>query len=287
MTEPMRKARRFIYENARLVDRAAYEVAFEGAPTSRLVDTLLSYANSDGGFGHALEPDLRSPSSQPLHTEMALTILQQSGAREPAIANRCCEFLASVAGADDALPAFLPGALEYPAAAHWQSGFGGVPTLDRTLGIVALLHWHGARHPWFERAMRACLDHLPGATITDAHHLLYAVQFASTVLDSTERTRALRRLLDALHRAQFFVADTPVARYGLTPLQYASRPDHPAHILFDQELIERHLDDLAASQMPDGGWPIRFQPPSEGALIEWRGRWTVEALLVLREYKRI
>src|SRR5262245_49887651 len=230
--ERLHDAREFIYANARAVDRAAYEVVFESGTTDRLIDALRSYANPDGGYGHALEPDLRTPASQPLHTETALTILQQCGVRRPDIADRCCDFLAAVAHADTALPAFLPGALEYPAAPHWQAGFGGEPTLDRTLGMTALLLWHGARHPWALQAVAQCRIHLAGATITEAHHLLYAFQFASSVLDAAARTSALRRLHEALQHAEFYVADTPVARYGLTPLHYAPAPDHPAYELF-------------------------------------------------------
>lgn len=285
--ERLADARDFIYGNARLLDRAAYEVSFEGAPATRLDDALHGYANPDGGYGHALEPDLRTPASQPLHTETALTILQQCGVRRPDIANGCCDFLAAVARADTALPAFLPGALDYPAAPHWQAGFGGEPTLDRTLGMAALLHWHGARHPWLEHAVSQCRFHVAGAAITEAHHLLYAFQFATALLEGVEQSRTLRRLYESLQGAEFYVADTPVTRYGLTPLHYATSPEHPAFELFGRERMEQHLDDLQNSQLPDGGWPIRFQPPSEGARIEWRGRWTIEALLVLRGYGRI
>jgi hypothetical protein len=285
--ERLGDARAFIYGNARRVDRAAYEVTFEGAPATRLVDALRGYENPDGGYGHALEPDLRTPASQPLHTETALTMLRQCGVRRPDIADRCCDFLAAVARADTALPAFLPGALAYPAAPHWQAGFGGEPTMDRTLGTAALLHWHGAQHPWFEHAVSQCRVHLASAVIAEAHHLLYATQFASAILDGAQRSETLRRLYESLQGAEFYVADTPVTRYGLTPLHYAPSPGHPAFALFGRKLVERHLDDLQGSQLQDGGWPIRFQPPSEGARFEWRGRWTVEALLALRAYGRL
>ena len=48
-----------------------------------------------------------------------------------------------------------------------------------------------------------------------------------------------------------------------------------------------HLDALASRQHDDGGWPIAWTPPSPAAEFEWRGRWTLEALLCLRAYGRI
>jgi hypothetical protein len=136
-------AKRFLYENGRLVDRAAYEVMFERAPAERLLRALGAYVNGDGGIGHALEADLRTPLSQPLHAEMALAILEQVGVRATGFAQVCCEFLAGVANAEVGLPAHLRGALDYPAAPHWQSGVGAEPSRARLCGVVALLDFHG------------------------------------------------------------------------------------------------------------------------------------------------
>jgi hypothetical protein len=285
--DPLAQARRFLYANARLVDRATFEVVFEAAPAERLLRALMAYANADGGFGHALEADLRTPMSQPLHTEMALTILQQCGVRDTQVAQRCCEFLAAVADAEAGVPAHLPGALDYPAAAHWQRGFGALPSLARMLGMVALLDYHGAAHAWLDRARAAGRRYLLSAALDEAHLLLYAVQFAALELKGTEQRDTLQRLGAMLNKADYYVPDTPVTRYGLTPLHYAPRPDHAARLLFDDARLASHLDDLLQSQQSDGGWPVRFESPSDAAGLEWRGRWTVEALLVLRAYGRI
>lgn len=286
-SERWSRARTFLFANARLVDRAAFQVMFERAPADRLVAALESYRNADGGFGHALEPDLRTPLSQPLHTETALAVLKEAGVRRPDIATGCCAFLSGVATTDGALPAFLPGALDYPAAAHWRAGFGAIPTLDRTLGMVALASWHGATHPWLDHAVERCRQHVAHSTIDEAHHLLYAFWFAATVLRGDARRETLVRLRRCLDQVSFYLAATPVARYGLTPLHYAPEPDAAARSLFEDALIDRHLDDLAASQCSDGGWPIRFAPPTEGASIEWRGRFSLDALRTLRAYGRL
>src|SRR5262245_38855892 len=89
--ERLGRARDFLLGNARLVERAAFDVCSCNADADRLVDALAAYRNADGGFGHALEPDLRVPLSQPLHTEFALQTLMDAGVRRPAIAPRCSE----------------------------------------------------------------------------------------------------------------------------------------------------------------------------------------------------
>ena len=284
---PLQRARAFVYANARRVDRAMFETMFESLDGNELVAALVAYRNSDGGFGHALEPDLRTPSSQPLHTETALWTLKRAGLRRPDIADRCCDYLERVARADCALPAFTSGALDYPAAAHWQAGFGAEPSLDRACGIVASLAWHGATHRWFDAARVACTKYVQSADIDEAHHLRYAFEAAEVLLEGAARDRALARLRTMLDHADFFVMETPVERYGLTPLHFVPAPDSASRAGFDDELIQRHLDDLVAQQSDDGGWPIRFDPPSDAARIEWRGNWTVDALATLRAWGRL
>jgi hypothetical protein len=272
---------------ARPVDRAIFEHVFEAAPARRVRAALGAHRNTDGGFGHALEPDVRAPASQPIHTLTALELLREAGIRAPDVADDCCRFLSAVATEGTAVPALLPGALDYPAAAHWQGPSATEPSLSWTFGLVAQLTWHGARHGWFEKARKACVDAIDGPVPEEAHQLNYLIRFAADVLEAEHRARCLDRLVAALPRAALFVAETPVSRYGLTPLHYAPTPEAPARRCFDDALVERHLDDLVDAQQGDGGWPIRFAPPSEAAALEWRGRWTLEALAVLRAYGRL
>lgn len=58
------KAREFVYANARLLDRRRFEYHFEQGKAHPVLDALRAYQNSDGGFGSALEPDIRTPCSQ-------------------------------------------------------------------------------------------------------------------------------------------------------------------------------------------------------------------------------
>ena len=73
-------AENFIWSAARLVDRHRYGLLFDGGPAEPVIDALRGYRNPDGGFGHALEPDLRGPASQPAPTLYALEILNEAGA---------------------------------------------------------------------------------------------------------------------------------------------------------------------------------------------------------------
>jgi hypothetical protein len=54
---------------------------------------LLPYQNEDGGFGNALEPDKRCPSSQPQDIECALHILDAIDALHDSMVMRACAIL--------------------------------------------------------------------------------------------------------------------------------------------------------------------------------------------------
>jgi len=59
MDEVLAKAREFILTNARLLERRLFQVHFEGESPDCIGQIVRAYQNSDGGLGHALEPDVR------------------------------------------------------------------------------------------------------------------------------------------------------------------------------------------------------------------------------------
>ena len=55
------RAEKFIYNNARLLERQLFAFHFKGGSREQVLTALSAYQNADGGFGHALEPDIRCP----------------------------------------------------------------------------------------------------------------------------------------------------------------------------------------------------------------------------------
>lgn len=85
--------------------RFAYHFLNSDVGAADAVETALAaYRNDDEGYGHALEPDLRGPVSQPLHTGHALRVLDSIGRCGGQRVERVCRYLTSVSTADGALP---------------------------------------------------------------------------------------------------------------------------------------------------------------------------------------
>ena len=60
------KARDFILTNARMIERRLFQFHFENDDPKGVFHAIYAYRNTDGGFGHGMEPDTASPESQPL-----------------------------------------------------------------------------------------------------------------------------------------------------------------------------------------------------------------------------
>ncbi|MDE6617882.1 MAG: hypothetical protein K2K13_02515 [Clostridiales bacterium] len=72
-----KKARDFIYRNARPLDLALWRYHFDGGSRKEVIDVLSFYQNADGGFGHAIEPDFWNTNSTPISTWKAICLLKE------------------------------------------------------------------------------------------------------------------------------------------------------------------------------------------------------------------
>jgi hypothetical protein len=283
MSELFTRGRDFIYRDGRLLERRLFARLFEGGPASAVVDCLRSYRNTDGGLGHALEPDKRAPESQPLDVQIALDTLDAAGTFDAGLVGSACDFLESVADERGAVPVVLPSIADYPRAHHWRDG-NFPPGPSPAVGIAALLYKHGFEHAWRERASDYCWSVIENEPPDDAHALRECMAFVEHAPDRTRAEAAANGLAEALGKARWFNADADYDGYGLTPLHFATTPHSRWRALFADEQIEAHLKRLADDQEDDGGWPLSWQPPSEAARIEWRGIETLRALRILAAY---
>jgi len=280
------RAADFIWRNARLLERALFAHQFLGGPAEHVRAVVAAHRNPDGGFGHALEADMRCPDSQPLHVEVALRALHQAGVRDRGLAEGACAFLASIARGDGAVPIALPTMLDYPRAAHWARLDPEDDPFNPTAALVGLLQWQGAEHPWLERAAAWCWQRLE-RPLAEAHAIRVALTFLQLAPDRSHAEALAVQIAGQALGARYFKAQPGPGAYGLTPLQLTPSPDAVGRTAFPDALIDTHLDGLSADQQEDGGWPIAWEPPGPGAAMEWRGAITLEALTILRAYGRI
>lgn len=285
MDQLLERAAQFIWTAARLIDRQRYRFLFAGGTPDSVIAALRPYQNPDGGFGNALEPDLRGPDSQPVPGETALRILLETGADMPMV-QRLCGYLQSITTADGGVPFVLPSVHRYPAAPWWQTDEHPQASANPTAALAGLLYALNVQHPWLDNAAVFCWRALD-VEHADEHTLLALLTFLQYVPDRQRAERAFAPLGERL-LAQGLVAVDPHAEgYVKKPLDWAPTPGSLCRRFFDDHLIDQHLDALVAAQQPDGGWPISWPAQSAGAEAEWRGAITVDTLKTLRAYGRL
>jgi hypothetical protein len=290
MDDQFAAGRDFILRQGRLLERRLFATCFENAPATGVVDAVRGFGNDDGGFGHGLEPDKRCPASLPIDVEVALQALVTANASDRALVLGACDYLAKVAAGaecEGAVPPAFPVIESFPRAAHWND-WTYTPGLNPTAGLVGLLNRLEVEHPWVEEATAYCWAQLDGPELpADAHTLSEVFVFLESFPDRDRSRRAASRVVDGLDGASSWRADPDDPNYGLSPLSIAPLADSRWRGLFSEDVLAAHLDRLQRDQQADGGWPLTWEPPTEAALMEWRGIVTLGALRTLVSYGRV
>ncbi|MFI4989515.1 MAG: hypothetical protein ACHQHO_01185 [Solirubrobacterales bacterium] len=283
MTIDRAAAQNFIWSAARLLDRHRYSLLFEGGAAEPVIEALHAYRNADGGFGHALEPDLRGPGSQPAPTLYALETLNEADAADGELGRAARAWVAGVAAADGGIPAVLPGFEDYPHAAWFEPGPGSI----LTLALAAAEHDGGvSENDWLERATDWCWR----AIETTEQPAGYWLKFACAFLDAVPDDRRARAALESLAERIDATAVVPVdgaEGEALRPLDLSPKPASRSRSLLGEERIEAHLDMVESEQQSDGGWMFDWLAWSPAQSSEWRGNVTIRALSWLRDNGRL
>ncbi len=283
MTVDIRAAERFILANGRLLDRHRLAVLLHNAPTAPVLDALRAYRNRDGGFGHALEPDVRAPESEPASTLHALEVLAEVDAlADPMVADGAA-WIAGIADADAGVPFVLPSAADYPHA-PWMVASNGGSFL--TLAITALLWETSWREPWLARATDWCWAKLAEEEELGAYGVKFALEFLDRVPEGPGATAVIERLRAKIDGDGSIPVPGGTAGERLTPLTLSGRPGTRSRALFTDAQIEAELDALQDGQQDDGGWMFDWLAWSPGQAVEWRGIVTLRALATLRAHGR-
>ncbi|MCH0542712.1 hypothetical protein I3F58_24750 [Streptomyces sp. MUM 203J] len=298
---PLARAEPFVWLTARVLEQRRFAYHFLGGDAEAVEVALTAYANGDGGYGHALEPDVRGPVSQPLHAAHALRVLDSIGRCGGLRAERVCRYLSQVSTRDGAIPVIHPSVRGYPVAPFLKVVDDPPSDLLATGPVVGLLHRNQVWHAWLFRATDFCWSAVEAigsaSRPTHPYEVEAAVAFLDGVPDRARAEAAADRLGRLVRERRLVVlepekaADHPVAP-GYAPgehhfpYDYARVPDSLARRWFTDEEMTRALDHLAAGQSEDGGWPLTRRRWSPAAALDSRPMATVEALCTLQSHGR-
>ncbi len=299
------RAREFLLSKARPLERELFRQRFEGAGADGALAALSAFQNEDGGFGRALEPDLRSPGSSALATAIGLRTLVElhCPAAEPLVRRAVAWLLAAHDEETGVWRVAPPDVNAHPHAPWWHDQDG---SLERTFDcfhiipralIVASLQHYASLVPagWLEGVTEdtvACIESVPELGGGGGSDLEYAIALVETRgLRPSWVQRLEARIRQVLPVA--VVADpSQWGSYCLSPLRVIQTPQTLGVGLI-AEAVQAHLDYQIEHQSAEGTWdPVwswggAYPESWAQARLEWRGHITLQTLTQLRAFGRI
>jgi hypothetical protein len=297
------KARSFIFEHGRILDQRLFEFHFEGRSNEAVLLALKEYQNKDGGFGKALEPDLRSPLSTVYTTSQGLFILRELGipSQHPMVGHAIQYLLDQYDDKDSIWPIIPKKALESPHAGHWDD------IIEKEFDDFFINMRAGlAGHFWHyvdlvpkdfasmitEEVMHTFLD-------TPDEKLGWIFDLWSYLgLMNSEHLPMLfhQQLFEKLRR----VIPTKISTnpkdwtmMSVSPLNMAPTPQSAMSMYIDPQLIEANLKYDIEQQLDDGTWSLDWsweQDDPEAWKVaekEWKAHLAIGKLKTLHAYGRL
>ncbi len=291
--ENFNKARDFILTNARMIERRLFHFHLGKVDPEGVFHALYAYRNSDGGFGHGMEPDTASPKSQPLFSIMALETLDDIGYLNSDLIQRdFIPYFESVLTDKGGIPWMLRPTSDYPCAEHFKT-VKEWAALSTTAPLLGILEKYNLEIPWMQKAEAFVWQEIE--RIKEKHVFCHlCVPRRLMFLQYTKsRTKADKAIIDL---KQWILADGVLCKdksdegwglYGKPhSLYYAPSPVSLLHPIFSKDTIDSDLNELISRQNKDGRWDTWYGL-SEGMKLERAGIQTMWTLRTLDYYGRI
>jgi hypothetical protein len=294
------QACRYVEAHGRALEIARLRFLFKHAPAAEVIAALAEYQNSDGGFGNALESDIRMPGSSALATSIAFQMLRETGAAvQTEMTRRAAAYLVHTCDLDKLTWRVIPIEAEnWPHAPYWsqtgrEEGFAGFQ-LNPTAELLGYLvdYPDGVPAELVTALTGKVVSHLGGLDQMVMHDFLCCQRLVDSIrLPAVNRAAILNELLRLLPGT---VSTDPAqwTGYCLRPLWAAPQPSSPFYPQL-RAAIAANLDYEIATQLPDGSWPANFswgdhEPEMWPVVLqEWKGVFVIEKMLALERYGRI
>jgi hypothetical protein len=303
MLEAQEKAKAFIDKNARPLEQRIFAYEFEGGGKNVIFDALAEFQNPDGGFGNALEPDLRLPDSSVLATTVGLQVLREydAPADHPLVRGAMAYLLQRYDPAAQVWPIIPPNTDDAPHAPWWAygenvaEGWGGFLVNPRVEIIGYLVDYAPPGTPaWLpEKLVAAAVAFLDGhADKVKMFDLLCYDRLVKARSLSEATCTILVEKLTPLVDALVVKDPNEWEKYGLAPLELVDSPDSAFAGLLN-DAVQQHLDFEIDQQHADGFWKPKwtwgglYPDVWEQAKHDWSGVITVRTLKILRDFGRL
>ncbi len=295
--EAVQKIQQYIMSSGRPLEGALITYETGKGDVEAVVHELMKFQNSDGGFGHAIEPDFRLPESSAIATSVAMQIMSRVKLKKdnPAV-RRTMDYLKKTFNGSADLWEPVPESISnYPRAVWWN--WESADNSEKTWGNPSA-ELTGYLYEWPYEDLNSIRDVLTAKAFNklekrndtlEMHELLCYLRLAGRL--GSRGQNEMYALLDP--HVEKLVCDDPEKweEYNLKPLQVVPDPHSHYHDRF-KHILDVNLDFLMDTLKDNGSWdPVwkwgRFESDWEKAKLEWSGIITLDNFRILNAYGRL
>ncbi len=301
--ESFQKAKSYIFEQGRELDQRLFEFYFEKGTIEKVIEALSVYQNEDGGFGQALEPDLRSPLSTVYTTSQGLFILREIGANsEESIVKKANQYILDNYDEQHFIWPIIPlEALESPHAGHWDSiiekEFDDF-FINMRAGLAGhLWHYNNLIPDGFVEKITQEVIKTFSETPDEKLSWIFDLWSYLGLMNTKGLPKNYQEIiLKKLQRVIPLHIEKEPEKWtimSVSPLNMAPTPNSLMASVIDPELIQANLDHDIDQQLTDVTWALDWsweQDHPEAWKIaekEWKAHLAIGKLRTLKAYGRL
>ncbi len=289
-----KKAKEFIYRNARPVEFALWRFYMENGSLEDVLTCLSFHQNEDGGFGHAIEPDSFNPFSAPLETCTATKTLWDIGCRDSShpIIQGVLRYLDSGNDYQDDLKqwnATVPTNDDYPHAYWWNYEEPKEYTPNPTAALAGFILFHAPKESdLWEKGKAAAINAyewlVKNYPIHEDHQLGCYIQLfdyldEGGITDVIDLDDLKKRLIKLVPQHICQETERWGKEYVALPSRFIRSRDS---ILYpgNEEIVEAELAYLATAQQEDGAFRVTWQWYNDFKQFELAANWWKSIILL-------
>ena len=301
-SQAFQQAKAFLFDQGRTLEQRLFGVHFGEEPLAAALAALASYQNEDGGFGCALEPDLRAAASSAVATQQAFIVLRAIGAthQEPLVQRAVDYLLHTYASQQGVWPIISLEIEQAPHAPWWNyadaaQNFGNFLANPRA-ALVGYLHDYRELVPpeFLAQVTDAVVAQLAASREKmEMHDLQCYVSLAETASLPQDVQSRIRAKLLSIAPASLEFDPEKWTGYGLPPLGVVKAPDHFLAAIIPPQTLAANLDFLIDQQQSDGAWAPAWnwafidEAAWQAAEQDWKSQITLHNLKLLHAFGRI
>ncbi|NMD38424.1 MAG: hypothetical protein GYA87_07085 [Christensenellaceae bacterium] len=295
-TNTYKKARGFIYRNARPICLAQWNYHFEGEKKEEVLKALSFYQNIDGGFGYGLEADSFNPNSNPVQTWYALNIIQSLGGIDPnsPMIKAVLYYLANSKDFDgDFWHAVTPSNNDYPHAPWWHYNANYEPGYNPTAGLAGFYIAYGDKNDkFYNKALKitkAAIKYFMVLDVVEIHLLNNYIELYNYV------NNIINLPDDFFNKFKYHVNKNIEYNISLWNT-YVTKPSmYIKNMQFyqgNEEIVAKECEYILSTQLKNGAWDISWRwnnYPEDFAIskLYWQCETALNNILFLKNFYEV